>query len=491
MTSDVAWLCFFAALTVCIHLASGNGYGFHRDEFQFLDDARHLDWGFVAYPPMTSFLARVSITLFGISPWALRLPAALLNATSLVLIGLTARELGGRLPAQVMALLCGSSVSLALGAVMQYNSPDYLAWTMIAFFTARLLHTKQEQWWLAIGTAIGLGVLSKYSIVFAVAGLVSGVVLLPTQRHALRNRSFWYGVALCLLIASPNLIWLARHHFLTLQMEHSIHARDVRLGRTQGFFIDQLKFMLCSLIVIAAGLIWLLRSQRYRLMAFLFCVPFGLMALAHGRGYYLLPAYPALYAAGSVCVEQWLSRRTHAIRLGLRSALLTFLLADTVFFACYFLPIFHPGSSLFRWQARNNGDIRDEIGWPELVAAVARVRDTLPDTDRKHLAVLTGNYGEAGALSLYGPRYGLPTPISHTNTFQLRGLGPYDPETVIVIGFQEAEAAPNFESCKFVSTFTNPYDIHNEESEAYPGIFLCKHHTPHWREDWPKMQAFG
>ncbi|WP_158615433.1 hypothetical protein [Acidipila sp. EB88] len=40
----------FAALLLLLHFAMGNGYGFHRDELQFLDDARHLQWGFVAYP---------------------------------------------------------------------------------------------------------------------------------------------------------------------------------------------------------------------------------------------------------------------------------------------------------------------------------------------------------------------------------------------------------------------------------------------------------
>jgi len=68
LRSDAALLSAFAALIVVLHFYIGNGYGFHRDEFQFLDDARHLQWGFVAFPPLTAFCGRIAITLFGISP---------------------------------------------------------------------------------------------------------------------------------------------------------------------------------------------------------------------------------------------------------------------------------------------------------------------------------------------------------------------------------------------------------------------------------------
>lgn len=51
--SDLGVLVFIAALRFTIHVATNGQYGFHRDELQTLDDARHLDWGFVAYPPIT------------------------------------------------------------------------------------------------------------------------------------------------------------------------------------------------------------------------------------------------------------------------------------------------------------------------------------------------------------------------------------------------------------------------------------------------------
>ena len=305
-------------LLLPIHFYMGNGYGFHRDELQFLDDARHLQWGFAAYPPLTSFCGRLAIALFGISPQVFRLPAALLNAASLVLVGLTARELGGRRLAQVFAVLAAFPVALAFSSVLQYNTPDMLAWSLLVFSTARVLRTGDERWWMGAGLGVGLGVLSKYTIALPVLSLVVGLLLLPSARRHLRSRWFWYGALIAACVAAPNLIWLARHGFLTLRMEHAIHLRDVRLGRASGFLTDQVRFTLLGLPLAIAGLVSLLRSSRFRLLAAFYAGPFFLLLLMKGRGYYLVPAYPVLYAAGAAALEGALARR-HT-RPGLRFA---------------------------------------------------------------------------------------------------------------------------------------------------------------------------
>jgi 4-amino-4-deoxy-L-arabinose transferase-like glycosyltransferase len=104
---------------------------FHSGSLGAKVDARHLQWGFVAYPPMTSFFGRVAIALFGISPQVLRLPAAVVNAVSLVLAGLMARELGGGRAAQVVALLLSFPLALTFSSVLQYNTFDLLAWSVL------------------------------------------------------------------------------------------------------------------------------------------------------------------------------------------------------------------------------------------------------------------------------------------------------------------------------------------------------------------------
>jgi len=206
LRSDAALLSACAALILVVHFLMGNGYGFHRDELQFLDDARHLHWGFVAYPPLTAFCGRLAIAVLGISPQVFRLPAALVNAGSLILTGLIARELGGRKTGQIIALFAVFPLALAFSSVLQYNTFDLLAWLLIIFFTARVLRTGEERYWIGVGVGIGIGVLSKYSIAFPVVSLLAAIVLLPTQRYHLRSRWFWYGALTATIIASPNLI---------------------------------------------------------------------------------------------------------------------------------------------------------------------------------------------------------------------------------------------------------------------------------------------
>ena len=84
---------------------------------------------------------------------------------------------------------------------------------------------------------------------------------------------------------------------------------------------------------------------------------------------------------------------------------------------------------------KNNYDMANEVGWPELVGEVAAVRDQLTRLlSGSSMRCLAENYGEAGAVALYGPKYGLPVPIATVNSFYDRGWGPFEPETLIIVG---------------------------------------------------------
>jgi Dolichyl-phosphate-mannose-protein mannosyltransferase len=490
LRSDAAYLSAFAALLLLAHFLLANGYGFHRDELQTLDDARHLQWGFVAYPPLTAFCGRIAIALFGISPQVLRLPSAIVNAVSLILVGLIARELGGARPAQAIALFAALPAALVFSSVLQYNSFDLFAWCVAVLFTARVLRTGDERNWIGAAVGIGIGVLSKYSIAFPAVSLLAAIALLPSQRHHLRSRWLWYGALVATVIAAPNLLWLARHHFITLKMERFIHARDVRQGRADGYYTDQIKFTLFALPLAIAGLVSLLRTPRFRLLSAFYVGPFILLALARGRGYYLMPAYSVLYAAGAVALERALAQRGQQLRVAVRAIVLAATLLDAAAVAWAYLPMWRVGSPAWNWQMNNNRDMADEIGWPEFVAQVAAVRDHLPPDERGHLAIIADNYGEAGALALYGPLYNLPTPISTVNSFYDRGYGsPAD--TVIFVGSTLADQQQNFESCSIAAHLDIPFGVRNEESIYHSQILVCHHLLDPWPEAWSRSRRFG
>lgn len=492
-SNGLALLASIALATVIIHLMTGNRYGFHRDELATLDDARHLDWGFVAYPPLTPFFGRLSLLLFGSSLVGFRFFAAIAEAVAVVLTGLMAKELGGKRGAQIVAAVAAVPFCLAGGTLMQYVSFDYLFWVLAAYFVVRLLKSDVPSWWIAIGASIGLGMQTKYTMGFFALGITAAVFFTDARRF-LKTKWLWYGVALSLLLFLPNLIWQARHDFISLDFLSHIHARDIRIGRTRNFLPDQLNLTLLAIPLWIAGLYFYLLSlkgRRFRMLGWMYVVPLVLFMVAKGRGYYLAAAYPMLYSAGSVWGEQWLATLRRGWADFMRIVAWTALLADIALISVIFLPMAPVNSSLWRFASKINGDLREELGWPELVESVAQIRDKLPAEDRARLGILAGNYGEAGAVNLYGPRYGLPTAISGTNSFWLRGYGSPAPQTLIVLGLSRGFLEENFTACEVAGHTWNRFGVLNEETEDHPDIYVCRGLKQPWPDFWRTFRRFG
>jgi hypothetical protein len=490
---DEAILLYIALGTVMIHLVTGSRYGFHRDELATLDDARHLDWGFVAYPPTTPFFGRLSLMLFGTSLVGFRFFAAAAQAIAVVLTGLMTKELGGKRGAQLVAAFAAVPFCLGGGALMQYVSFDYLAWVLAAYFVLRLLKSEDPRWWLAVGASIGLGMQTKFTMGFFALGTVAGVLCTEARRF-LKTKWLWYGVGLSVLLFLPNLVWQARHQFISFDFLSYIHARDIRIGRTKDFLPDQLKLTLLAFPIWLAGLYFYLfspKGRRFRMLGWIYVVPLALFIVAKGRGYYLGAAYPMLYAAGSVWGEQWLARFRQGWAHVLRILAWNALLVDIAFVSAITLPMAPVNSPLWRFASEINGDLREEIGWPELVETVAKIRDRLPLEDRAQLGILAGNYGEAGALNLYGPQYGLPTAISGTNSFWLRGYGNPPPQTLIALGLSRKFLEENFASCEVAGHTWNRYGVLNEETEEHPDIHVCRGLRQPWPDFWGSFRRFG
>lgn len=482
-----------AAAVSLLHLLTNGRYGFHRDELQFLSDARHLDWGFVAYPPLTPFLERIGMAVFGLSLVGLRLFSVVSQALAILVTGLMARELGGGRLAQVATALSVALSPLPLfeGTEFQYTTFDYLWWVLIAYFTIRLLKTENPRWWLAIGAAMGLGLLTKYAIAFFIAGILGGV-LLTRERRFLGNAWFWGGMALAVAIFLPNLVWQARHGFISLHFLQHIHTRDVGQGRTDGFLRDQ--FLICTNLFAAplwiAGLLSFLRDRRYRLLAWMYLIPLALFIVAKGRGYYLAAAYPMLMAMGAVAGERWTASLGRLPRRTLEAVFFQGLVVIGLYACAIVLPL-ASGGWLKDFALRRNGDLREEIGWDELVKTVAGIRDSLPPDQRANVGVLAGNYGEQGAIEILGPAYHLPTPISGTNSAWLRGYPVPPPSTLIVLGLSSKYANRTLTGCRVAGHNGNLLGVENEESHDHPDIFVCGPPRQPWPEFWKKYQDFG
>lgn len=497
LRSDLAILILIAAARFIFHLATNGQYGFHRDELQTLDDARHLDWGFVVYPPVTPLIGRLELILFGTSLIGFRVFSAIAVSAIMVITGLIAKELGGNRHIQLLAAVAAgiAPISLIQGAVLQYVSFDYLWDVTVTYLVVRLLKSQDPRWWVPIGMVVGLGMETRYTMGFLALGILGGVLLTPA-RSFLRNRWLWIGVGASILIFLPNLIWQMQHHFISLQFLSHLHARDLRQGRYTGFYREQLEVcvnLLTAPLALLGLWFYLVREEGrpYRLLGWTFFVTFILFALAGARSYYTAPLYPMLIAGGCVSLGNLLTKVRPAWSMIAYSVQWAAIALGGIIFVLLVTPVAPIGSRVWQITSKMHDQFREEIGWPDLARAVADVYRALPVEERLRTGILTGNYGEGGALNLYGPELGLPHAMCLTNSFWYRGYDPHLPQTVILTGFNLNEGQKLFESCIVAAKNTNPWGIENEESRDHPDILLCRHLRMPWSVYWEHFRRFG
>jgi hypothetical protein len=232
-------------------------------------------------------------------------------------------------------------------------------------------------------------------------------------------------------------------------------------------------------------------GKRYRALGWMYVVTLAIFVVAKARFYYLAPMYPVLLAAGSVLWGKWVSSLRPAGARGAQAALWTAMAAGAVIFALMTMPLAPFGSGLWKFTSKVHDQFREEIGWTDLAQTVARVYQSLPAEEQARTGILTGNYGEGGALNLYGPALGLPRAMAGTNSFWYRGYAEPPPETVIVVGFDLDEAEEHFSSCRVAAKNTNAYNVVNEESRDHPNILVCRHLRESWPEFWRRFRRFG
>jgi hypothetical protein len=477
-------------------MVTNHQYGFHQDELVVLDNARNLDWGFVEYPPLTPFLARIELTLFGLSLVSARTFAALAHAIVLILTGLMARELGGRSQAQIVAALAAAIAPIALiqGALIQYVTFDFLWSVLIAYLVIRLLRSEDPRWWMPIGAVIGLGMMTKYTMVMFVAGLVGGVLLTEARRYV-RNPWLWGGVAVSVLVFLPNLIWQIRHDFISLEFLSSIHGRDVAIGRAEGYLIEQFVFCSNPLMIPfwVAGLIYYFKhpaGKRYRMIGWMYVIPFFIYLLTQGRSYYLAPAYPMLGAAGTVVWQGWLGKLSVQTARFVRGLSWAGIGIGAAISAALALPIAPINSPLWDITSEVHDTFTEQIGWPEMIETVAGIYVSLPEEEQRRAGILAAENDEAAALNLFGDEYGLPTAISGSDTFWLRGYGDPPPEILIVVGYSQQDVSSVPARCEVAGTITNPYSVDNDLQHP-PGIFICRELDISWPEFWNRIKRYS
>ena len=476
-----------AGAFLVIELAVSARYGFHRDELYFLACSRHLAWGYVDQPPLVPAVAWLSTHLFGTSPVALRTLPAIAGSATVVLTAAMARELGGGRRAQVLAGMAAVTSAQVLAGfhLLSTAAFDIFFWAAISLVVIRLLRTGRERLWLVVGGLGGVALLNKWNVAFLLVAVAGGLVLGGRGRMLL-SRWAWGGAALAVAIWLPNLVWNATHDWAGFAMLQALHHENSGLGASLAFFPDQLVVVGPALAVLwLFGLRRLLGSWPFRPVGIAYVVLIGLFVVTGGKSYYLAGLYFALFAAGAVWVEE---------RLLHRGSGLWGWVVLTVGVAAATLPLTLPvlpeaALATSSWQAGLNKDLSATVGWPQLVAQLSGVADRLPTAQRREVVVFSGDYGAAGAVELYGARYGLRDVISGHNSYWWWGPPKQNGAVTIAVDLPRSYLLTIFSDVQPAGRVATPHGVWTEERGD--AIWLCTGQKLPWARAWPAARHYG
>jgi 4-amino-4-deoxy-L-arabinose transferase-like glycosyltransferase len=498
-TTGTLILCI-VALKLAVHLYAGRHYGYFVDELYYLACSRHLDWGYVDQPPLIALITWASRTVLGDSLPAIRFLPALAGAGLVVMTAFIAREFGGRRFAQAlaaMAVVVAPGI-LAMHNLLTMNAFEPLFWMGCAWLLIRIVKTGDQKLWIWFGVLAGFGLENKYSMLIFGAGAVLGLLLTP-QRRSLATRWLWIGGAIAFLIFLPNLLWNIHNHFPFLELQANIRrsGRDVPLGPVKFFGEEILTMHPLSLPIWLAGLWFFFGTKRgkpFRALGWAWVFAAAVIIGASPRVYYLFPAFPLLFAGGAAAWEVWLDGQP-----GWQKAVWPALMAmGGVALAPIAIPVLSPEGYIRYSHALHVAQpavethklgplpqiFADQFGWEEMAAAVAGVYNRLPPEIRPKTAIFGRNYGHAGAIDLFGPKYGLPPAISGHQTYFLWGPRNFTGESVIVMAGRPEDLERRFASVRKMARVANPYSMPNEHID----IFYCHRLNQPLKDLWPQMK---
>jgi len=430
-------------------------------------------WGYVDQPPLIPLLAEA----LGSSPALLRVPAALAAATSVVLVALLVRELGGSGFAQTWGAVAyaGTSVCLNFGHVLLTSALDLVLWPLVCLLVVRAELRDRPRLWLVAGLVAGVATYNKLLIAVLLVGLAVGLALAGPRRR-LWSPYVVGGGLLAIVLALPNIVYQATHDWPQLAMGEALAENNA--GEVRWFMWVLLVLLLGPPLVLVwgQGLVSLCRREEWRQVRFL-APAFGVvLVFTFVSG--AQPHYPAfllvvVFAAGVAALDPRLAHPAWRWALAVNA-----LVAVVVS-----LPVL-PVTVLGRTPIPDmNLLAADQVGWPAYVDTVVAVHGSLPVEERSAAVVIASNYGEAGAVDHFAPQL---TVFSGHNALYDRARPSAGTTTVVLVGDQLSAVRSLFASCETVAALDNGVGVDNEEQGA--PVAVCRGPVRAWAELWPAFR---
>jgi hypothetical protein len=495
---------YLACFKLLVLVLTAGNYGYYRDELYFIAASEHLDIGYVDFPPFVAVLTAAVRGLFGDSAVALQFLPALASAGVVVLAGLMARELGGGRFAQGLAALATLIAPniLVFGTWLAMDAFDQLFWALAAYVLVLIFTRDRPRLWLLFGLVAGVGLLIKISMLyFGFAVFVS--LLLTPARSQLLSRWSWLGGAIALSFLLPYVYWEFTHGWPTLEFWRN-YGGKLAPNSPGGFLLDQTMTMHpATLPIWGAGLYYYLLSkegERYRVFGWVFVILFAVFFIQNAKFYFLAPAYPMLFAAGGLVIERFIRLRQWD---WLKPAYVSFLLVTGAIVASLAVvpilpvetvakitgPVGNLGvESESRAQSQIPQTFAFRHGWDDMVETIAGVYGSLPAEEQAKSCILAGDFGEAGAIDFFGPRYGLPKAISGHNNYYIWGPRGCSGEVVISVGVPLERLEAVFKDIERADTVECEYCMPVEDNLP---VYVARDPKMPFEEAWRQFKHYN
>jgi hypothetical protein len=505
-SSYTNFILIFVFIKIALNTLAISHFGFHRDELLHLVLADHLDWGYKEVPPFVAIIAKLTHLFFGDSLFAARIFPTICSALIIWLTGKITVEFGGKKFAIALACLAMifSPAFIASGYLFQPVVFDQLWWVLIVWLLLRYINTNAPKYLYFIGVAIGLGILTKYTMLFFAGSIIIALLVTKQRRVVLWNRHMLGTMAVAFIIVLPNFIWQIQHHFPVFT--HMAELKEKQLGyiTPMAFIGQQLMVNSIALFLWLVGLFFLVFSfklRKYQFLAIAYILIFLFLLEMNGKSYYLFGAYPMLFAAGGYGFERWIkSNQT------LRVAIVLLFTVPNLIFLPMVLPVLpiKPTLSFFDfinkhthfinfitvWEDHKHHattqDYADMFGWEEVAQKVAKTYHALTPDQQKNTIIYADNYGLAGALHQFGKQYNLPEPVCLNSSFALWAPNDINAQYIIYVNATRYWDAyeyykPMAETIQKTDSVTHPLAV-----EKGSTIMLITHPKPELLERYKK-----
>ncbi|WP_428389329.1 ArnT family glycosyltransferase [Mucisphaera sp.] len=228
-TSQTDWFRPVLTLTLAVltarilYLLLLNPYELAGDEAQYWDWSRRLDWSYYSKGPGIAWLIAASTAIFGHDAWAVRLPAAVSAAVTMLAAAAIAARLSTKPRAAALTAAVIAALVPILFATAQFitiDAPFFAAWAVTAALAVEILRSPRPNptLWLLLGITFGLGVLLKYTMLLIAPGLLLGFIFAARARPttALRLTGPILAAAAALIMMAPIAIWNQQNGWPTL-----------------------------------------------------------------------------------------------------------------------------------------------------------------------------------------------------------------------------------------------------------------------------------